>query len=112
MTDYTPDRWCVVSFVNRGERFNKVLAEWKGGYLDGDHWRMNSGITAVEEAGDYYDFHGASGSIYHCHKSRYGVTGEAHRVLQALLDRNSDDVIIRALPEHEDWTGLDMVERR
>jgi hypothetical protein len=111
MTDYTPDRWIVVNFVNEGQRFNKVLAEWKGGYLDGDHWQMNSGITAVEEDGDYFNFHGASGSVYRCAKHRYGVTDLAAGVLRNLLDRNSDSVIIQVLPEDTDWYLLEMVEK-
>jgi hypothetical protein len=111
MSDYTPDRWIVVNFVNEGERFNKVLAEWKGGYADGDHWQINSGITAVEEDGDYYNFHGASGSIYRCAKHRYGVTGLAASVLRNLLDKNRDSVNIQALPEDTDWTKLEMVEK-
>jgi hypothetical protein len=111
MTDYTPDRWIVINFVNNGERFNKVLVEWKGGYADGDYWRMNSGITAVEEDGDYWLFHGATGSVYRCIKDRYGVTGLAADVLRNLLDKNSETVIIQALPEDTDWHQLEMVEK-
>lgn len=111
MNDYTPDRWIVVNFVNNGERFNKVLAEWKGGYLDGDHWQMNSGITEAIEEQNHWLFYGASGSIYRCHKDRYGVTGVAAAILCDLLDRNRDSVSIQALPEDTDWTKLDMVER-
>lgn len=113
MTDYTPDRWVVVNFDNAGERFNKVLAEWKGGGMAGsDHWQMNSGITAVNEDGDYWNFHGASGSVYRCAKGRYGVTGSAASVLRNLLDKNSDTVIIKVMPEDTDWTKLDMVEKK
>ena len=111
MTDYTPDRWIVINFVNNGERFNKVLAEWKGSYADGDYWRMNSGITAVEEDGDYWLFHGATGSVYRCNKDRYSVTGLAADVLRNLLDKNSETVIIQALPEDTDWHQLEMVEK-
>jgi hypothetical protein len=71
---------------------------------------MNSGITAVEQDGDHWLFHGATGSVYRCHKHRYGVTGMAAGVLQNLLDKNSDSVIIKALPEDTDWTSLEMVE--
>ena len=110
MSDYTPDRWIVVNFVNEGQRFNKVLAEWKGGYLDGDYWRMNSGITEAIEEPEHWLFHGASGSIYRCHKDRYGVTGVAAAILRDLLDRNRDSVNIQALPEDTDWTKLDMVK--
>ena len=109
MNDYTPDRWVVVNFDNAGERFNKLLVEWKGGYLHGDSWRMNSGITAVTEDAEYYAFSGASGSIYHCAKGRYGVTGEAANILHMILERNSDTVRIHALPEDTDWNSIEMV---
>jgi hypothetical protein len=112
LNDYTPDRWVVINFDNNGERFNKVLAEWKGGGMAGsDYWQMNSGITAVEDAGDYYNFHGASGSVYRCAKGRYGVTGLAASVLRDLLDKNSDTVTIVLLPEDTDWSQLEMVEK-
>ena len=109
LNDYTPDRWVVVNFDNNGERFNKVLVEWKGSYLDGDYWRLNSGITAVTEDGDHWLFHGASGSVYRCAKGRYGVTGLAASVLRDLLDKNSDTVTIVSLPEDTDWRQLEMV---
>jgi hypothetical protein len=109
MDDWTPDRWIVVRIDNAGEIYNKLLVEWKGGYLDGDYWRMNSGIAAVEEEGDYWLFHGRSGSVYRCHKGRYGVTGEAHRILCSLLDKNSDTLRITDLTVYTDWTKLEMM---
>ena len=113
MTDYTPDRWVVVNFVNEGQRFSKVLAEWKGGGMAGsDHWQMNSGITEAIEEPNYWLFYGASGSIYRCAKGRYGVSGSAASVLRNLLYNNSDSVSIQALPEDTDWTGLEMVEKK
>jgi len=113
MNDYTPDRWIVVNFVNEGERFNKVLAEWKGGGMAGsDHWQMNSGITEAIEEPEHWLFYGASGSIYRCAKERYGVTGLAANVLRNLLYNNSDSVSIQSLPEDTDWTKLDMVEKK
>ena len=111
LNDYTPDRWVVVNFNNNGERFNKVLVEWKGGYLDGDYWRMNSGITEAIEEPEHWLFYGASGSVYRCAKGRYGVTGLAASVLHDLLDKNSDTVTIVLLPEDTDWTQLEMVEK-
>lgn len=66
---YQPDNWILIKIMPGGEDlFYKVLAGWSGGYLDGDSWRMNSGVDRVEEDGDYYDFIGASGSVYRCHK--------------------------------------------
>ena len=51
---YTPDNWVVLKLKpGKGAHpIYKVLAGWSGGYLDGDSWRMNSGISKVTENGD------------------------------------------------------------
>jgi hypothetical protein len=70
MSDYTPDNWVVLK-IKPGKGaypFYKVLAGWSGGYLYGDAWRINSGVTRVEQDSDYYEFYGSSGSCYRCHK--------------------------------------------
>lgn len=66
---YTPDKWIIVK-VPQGA---KVLGSWSGGYLDGDSWRLSSGLESIEEDGDYYLMHNYSGSIYKCHKEREGM---------------------------------------
>jgi hypothetical protein len=67
MTDYNPDNWVVIK-MNGDDPHYRVLAGWSGSYLNGDSWRMNSGITRVEDAGDRYNFYGSSGSCYSCGK--------------------------------------------
>jgi hypothetical protein len=68
MSECTPDYWIVLK-VNG---IYKVLAGWAGSYLYGQSWKLNSGIVKVEEDGEYYLFHGYSGSVYRCHKRCYG----------------------------------------
>jgi hypothetical protein len=65
---YTPDNWVIIKIEKEDTKIFKVLAGWSGGYLDGDSWQLNSGIAKVEKDGDYFLFHGYSGSIYKCHK--------------------------------------------
>ena len=65
---YTPDNWVIIEIPKEEKTYYKVLAGWSGGYLDGDSWRMNSGITSVEEDDEYYYFKGESGSVYKCWK--------------------------------------------
>lgn len=67
---YNPDNWIIVkiAFPDK-EVLYKILAGWSGGYLDGDAWRMNSGIDKVEVDGDIINFIGTSGSVYSCHKN-------------------------------------------
>ena len=68
-TEHNPDSWVIIKITGIEDKdFYKVLAGWSGGYLDGDSWRMNSGIVKIEDAGDYWRFIGASGSVYKCHK--------------------------------------------
>jgi hypothetical protein len=69
MSRHNPDRWVI---VGDGENF-KVLGGWSGGYLDGDSWRLSSGLERIEEDGDYYLMHNYSGSVYKCHKEGEGM---------------------------------------
>jgi hypothetical protein len=69
---YTPEEWCLIK-INQKTTFYKIFGSWRGGYLSGDSWRINSGITSVTLEGDYYYFSGASGSVYKCHKDCYGI---------------------------------------
>ena len=97
----TPDKWVVIKIPD-GE--HKVFASFAGGYLDGDRWRLNSGITKVEEYEDYYYFFGYSGSCYKCHKKGYGVmTSFAQGILERII--NSHDGV-EVLDDQEDWKIL------
>jgi hypothetical protein len=71
---YCPDRSLIVRFKKDDETTYKVLGGWRGGYLDGDSWRLNRGIENIKEEGDYYLLKGLSGSVYKCHKKSYGST--------------------------------------
>ena len=44
-----PERWVVVDITVDGESTKKVFAGWYGGYLDGDSWKLNSGIASEQE---------------------------------------------------------------
>ena len=71
--NYHPDRWILVEIKGDDPHY-KVFGCWSGGYLDGDSWRMNSGITEVHETDTSYNFVGSSGSTYYCNKESYGLT--------------------------------------
>jgi len=68
---YEPEEWVLVKV---DEDLVKVFGSWRGGYISGDSWRMNSGIEKIEEDGDYWLFIGYSGSVYKCHKDAYRIT--------------------------------------
>ena len=70
MSEYIPDAWVVLEFTSKEfGTIQKVLGGWSGGYLDGDSWRLSSGITGIEETDTEWIFTNTSGSIYHCYKS-------------------------------------------
>lgn len=75
MSSYTPDRWIIIKCVHpdNDDPIYKVLGSWYGGYLNADSWRINSGIMSINEADDYFEFIGYSGSKYKCYKSVYGT---------------------------------------
>jgi hypothetical protein len=87
---YTPDEWVLVK-VNGTDPHYRVFGSWLGDYLNGDSWRLNSGIVRAEQDGDSYIFYGASGSAYICHKDSYGVKSMYNSaVLENLCDNNMD----------------------
>jgi len=104
MSDYTPDRWVVVKITTDKETLYKVFACWYGGYIGSDSWQMNSGIVNVELVDNHYEFHGYSGSVYHCHKNSYGTNGYGGSVLQNFIDKA--DYKIEIMPENTNWKEL------
>lgn len=69
---YVPDEWVIIKISGPDPHY-RVFGSWRGGYLSGESWRMNSGVKSVEMEGDYYLFNGDSGSVYKCHKKAYGI---------------------------------------
>ncbi|MYM56981.1 hypothetical protein [Thalassovita mangrovi] len=73
--EYSPDSWVIlrVTLKTQDSTFSqlRVLAGWRGGYLDADIWRVNSGIQAIEADDLEYRFSGHSGSAYRCRLGGY-----------------------------------------
>lgn len=93
--EYTPHGWCIIEQVTeeRGTDYY-VFASWSGGYLDGDSWKRNSGITKIEEFEFEYLFHGYSGSVYICSKNSEGcISGYNSAVLKNLCDAMNASVV-------------------
>tara|TARA_R110000868_G_scaffold543_9_gene3957 strand:- start:3803 stop:4138 length:336 start_codon:yes stop_codon:yes gene_type:complete len=105
---YCPDRWVVVKISHPDDKSHyRVFGTWLGGYLDGDNWRLNSGIVRVEEREKEYRFFGTSGSVYSCLKNYYGTNYYTQGVLeniikaQALIGTN-----VEILPPNTDFVTL------
>lgn len=103
--DYQPDNWVVLKITYDNQLFYKVLAGWSGGYLDGDSWRMNSGVSRVERDGDFYLFYGASGSCYRCHSKAYRLSMATTGVYNQLCERFTS--FVHLMPEDTVWVNID-----
>ena len=55
MSEYNCDNWVVIKMKGDDPHY-RLLVGTSGGYLDGSSWRMNSGITEVNETDDDYYF--------------------------------------------------------
>ena len=84
MNIYNPDKWTILKILNEedGKYFYRILGGWGGGYLDGDSWRLNSGVESYELCKEDDEgvpqkilFKGATGSIYDCWIDSEGMTG-------------------------------------
>jgi len=104
-----PDKWVVVKVDNNIDKpFYKVFATWVGGYLNGDRWKLNSGVKSVESDDDYYYFIGYSGSCYKCHKKAYGTaTTHGEDVLMGMIkNAYKINITLDVLPEDTEWKEL------
>ena len=106
--NYQPDNWVVIKIKESkyDTGFYKVLGGWSGGYLDGDSWRINSGITEVKEDGHFYEFYGHSGSCYRCHKRSYGLRMNNAGVYNELKENEDFENQVYLMPEDTDWIHL------
>jgi hypothetical protein len=100
--NYYPHNWVLLK-INTETPFYKVLAGWRGGYLDGDSWRLNSGITSTKKSGEYYDFHGSSGNIYSCHPNNYRLSSITSGAYNQLKEKFGDKI---ELVEEGHWREL------
>ena len=71
---HCPDGWMLVEIGGTDPHY-RIFGSWRGGYLDGDSWRLNSGCKTMKKVGEYYYFFGHSGSVYKCHEDGYGRLG-------------------------------------
>lgn len=106
--NYFPDNWVVVKIKDgsAGKQLYKVLGGWSGGYLDGDSWRMNSGICKVTEEGDHLKFWGFSGSCYVCHKDSYGLRMNNSGIYDYLKKNEAFENQISLMDEDTDWLNV------
>lgn len=109
MSEYMPDRWCVIRIPGERQIVYKVFASWSGSYTGGDSWKLNSGITGATLVEGWWEFAGSSGSVYQCRPNSYGANAYGAGVLDDLITRTHEGtgMVIDILDENTDWAGLD-----
>jgi hypothetical protein len=108
--EYMPDSWVIVRITtNDGEKIDKVLAGWYGGFAGSDYFRLNSGITKIERktlfanntnsqsSYDVYEIHGYNGSIYRCLESDERLTCLTGSIFHSLKDNLKDDATVEII---------------
>lgn len=103
----TPNQWIIIKIKGDDPHY-RVFASWSGGYLDGDHWKLNSGIVDVEEDGDFYLFKGFSGSVYRCYKESYGISS-VYNMSVIKKYQESSNGIIEIMNEMPDIMNMDWI---
>lgn len=107
MSTYNPDLWMVVKITNGEKHHYRVFGSWSGGYLHGDSWKLNSGITKATLEDGVYHFDGSSGSVYECRKNSYGATGWCWGVINNIIENSAKDgTIVEVMPEGTNFLEL------
>ncbi len=103
----SPDRFIVLKLGSDENSIYKVFATWYGGYLSSDSWKMNSGISKVEEDEQYIRFYGYSGSCYQCIKGTYGTNMYSQGILNTILENtNKVNISVTIMSEDTNWLTL------
>lgn len=100
-----PDKWVMIKITSNDKTFYKIFGTWFGGYLDGDRWKINSGISSIDEDDDFYYFNGFSGSCYKCLKGAYGVaTSYTSSMLELLIKKSNG--LAEIMDSDSNWKDL------
>ena len=105
----TCDNWVVIKIKGDDPHY-RLLVGTSGGYLAGDSWRLNSGITKFvqdEEDENYWFVEGYSGSVYRCYKDSYCLRMNNASIWAQLQEWNGDKV--EMMPEDTDWLTMDWI---
>jgi hypothetical protein len=108
MSKNIPDTWHVLKFQRGSEVNYKVFAGWYGGYTGGDAWKLSSGIVAVKQYNDRYEFTNHSGSIYICYLACNKLSGYQRDILSRWeKDLEGSGASVEIVPVRE--VGVELV---
>ena len=84
-----PQGWVILKFSTPTDTFYKIFSSWRGGYLDGDSWRLSSGSShppTPSDCGKYWVWPQESGSCYHLPvNGEGGMSFYTERVLKEII---------------------------
>lgn len=106
-SEYSPNVWVLIKVKSPNKTIYKVLAGWRGGYLDGDSWKINSGICKIHHGkkSKAYTYMGYSGSKYICYEHCYGTSFLTAQILNTYVEQaKTKGVIITLLSQAEAFT--------
>jgi len=101
------DNWVIVESPDKSH--HRVLAGSSGSYLNGDSWKLNSGIAAVTYDDPHLFVKGESGSVYQLNKDSELVRMNIAGVLSQIVEKGwkrVDDAFGKLLPELEKNEGV------
>lgn len=104
---YRPDKFVVLKITNKDGSHYRIFGSWHGGYLDGDSWRLNSGITNVTKTKNGLNFQGQSGSVYRVNPEQYGMTIYTSGVLRSWQEDYKDKGVTLEVLDNQDWTKFE-----
>lgn len=105
---YRPNRWLLVKIADKGY---KIFGTWGGGYLDGESWRLSSGVQKITEKDNYYFFHMQSGSEYVCYKQGYGASVWTTNILLNMIEQAKNaGHNMEVVPEDIDFLKINFTE--
>lgn len=110
MSLYQPEKFLVLKLGAKNFTTYKLFGTWMGGYLHGDSWRLNSGITKVTGDGKLLDFESQSGAIYRVHKDTYGASVFTQSIVDRWVAESGEDKYCSIMPGYINWTEFDWRE--
>lgn len=82
-----PDSFVIIKIQTEHDIIYRLFSCWYGGYLDGDRWRLNSGITKIEKDGEHFIVYGNSSTVYKIHPDQYNkLTSYCSNVLNEAIN--------------------------
>lgn len=108
-----PDKYVIVKIEVKENKDNlptgityKLFSTWSGGLLDGDSWKLNSGITKVQPYNNYYLIYGNSNTIYKVYNN-IGYSNYTYSVLQEILKNVPGYCIVDIIDDNKVFEIMD-----